>query len=305
MLVLPGCELFQPIELVGCPGNDNCPTDSGDADVDTDTDTDTDADTDTEPLPPSSGFAWATSDGTYTATWPDGSVIFSRSGQSTGLQAIAFDPQREQLAVATENELLFLGETSSQDGTAQPLDDKVREILEVDGNIYVAYTQGVAGMVGGQLSWLGAPGQVSDVAGIADAGNGQLFLVDLDDTDSGPDSYLFDPSSGDLVMIDRDFDTSKDRSRYVLADAGNALWVCSRAGAATTVSELASGNKEPAILPEQILNDVLGCDYDIGSGELMVFSAQDGLIRVDGSGATTGTIQTSDRLLAGSAWADN
>ncbi len=311
-LVLIGCDnpFFSSIELQGCPENPNCgPTDADvdtdtDTDVDTDTDTDTDVDTDTDtdtdqPLPPTSGFAWAEESEFFVIDAGGDELVRVPNIEGIEPLAIGFDPLRSSVVVA--DALRFFEVDGSISFEEPLLDENPVEITVVDGTVYVAYRSGIASFDGGEQHWITTPGAVTDVSGIADAGNGLLYVVDLDSDGSGPDSYSLDPVGQSLVELERDFDDTKDRARYVFSDASKALWVCTRAGAATKVAKLVDGEKEPLILPDE-LGEVVACDLDPGSGELMIVSSGEGLVRADNSGVTTWTQATPTAILAGSAW---
>ena len=301
--MLAGCELFSAVDLQGCPDNSLC---TGETDTDTDTDTDThtdsDTDTDTDIGPPTHGIICGEADGFVAAMDAEGEIHLAREDVPRVTGALAYDHVAGLAYVPSGTELLRLAPEAPGDLPPIPLPDQVVDVLLLDGTAFLGFLRsGVARIEpDSTLGWLLEPTDVVEVSALAHGPAETLYVVDLDD--GSPDVLVLSADGSDVQTALEDIDSSSDRSRYAFTDQDEDLWVCSRAGAATRAETLSSGNKEPEILPEVPLFDVVGCDYDTGSHQLLLISAEEGLLRVDGDGSTEVVHVPGNRIVYGSGW---
>ncbi len=220
--------------------------------------------------------------------------------------ALAWDPDAELLYAAFGGSLAEVNLKTGQASVELDLGLDVVALALVGDELWVigADTLGVVDLAGSaQVYEEELPaGTLSDVSGGYYApSRGAIDMVDLDaDT---PDLWSWSLGSEALEVSLQDFDSVSSRARLPFAGADERAWSCTAAGGVHRLEDLAAGDRTLERLIDRSLDDLVACGYDPGSDEVIMFSAQAGILRVspDGTDAQL-SLPSGYSLLSGAVW---
>jgi len=221
--------------------------------------------------------------------------------------AMAWDDAQGRFFVAFNEQVTILDLPKDKKGDDIDIEigDVVLELKIVGGEIWVIGEETLGrlkGGVGTPAYELIATGEFTELSGgFFSEARRTIEVVDLDR--SSPDLWALDITSMKLNRVARDFDDQEARSRLPFGGRDDLPWSCTSAGAVYDLSALQGGILEPERLIDLTTTDVIDCDYDAGSDEVIMFSVDAGVLRVDAAGAVDRfSLPAGYTLLSGAVW---
>ncbi|MCB9762611.1 MAG: hypothetical protein H6739_22620 [Alphaproteobacteria bacterium] len=314
----PACHLFSSGEIE-CTRDElpDCLGVEGDADADADADTDTDADADADSdtdadADPIQGVVYigeGTDSSSGSQIWvvegyDEANALVIEEGDFGSVSGpVAYRSSDDVLLMAHEDRLLLVNNTGII--AVGTLPGEVRDIYAGQSYFWAITSDGLY-----RVNSAGASEQLRDTSfqeltAVFPAASGELFILDRGGSTNSPSLYRYDTRDESLTLEYGSYDITRNRSIDGFQGVDDEPFVCSAAGGAYRVADVANEDTAPERLATGSLTDIVDCGYDAGSDEVILFSASRGVFRVQSTGATTRQVELveADRLLRGTTFA--
>ena len=220
--------------------------------------------------------------------------------------AMAWDDAQGRFFVGFNNQISVLELPKKSDDLEIDVGDAIRELKVVGGAVWVIGEETLGVIEGGGV---GAPAYTLVADGVFTELSGGYFAestrtIEVVDLDRGsPDLWSLDVTSLKLNRVASDIDSQDIRAKLPFGGRDDLPWSCTAAGAVYDLVALQGGNREPERSAELPTADVIDCDYDAGSDEVLMFSTDAGALRVNAAGDVDRfSLPDGYILLAGAVW---
>jgi hypothetical protein len=235
-----------------------------------------------------------------------GTEIDTWSGQGSKIGAIAYDPPSETVHLSVDNSIRVL-----QPGGTPKINDVAffSQAVSVAGGTAFANDSGVLFATSDQSNFepLALPNLRSVLKTASTESGFETAVLTLLQhlPQAGPTLVEVSATSSGLntEVAQAGFDNSTNRAHDAFLMNG-AYATCSESGATYLVDELQAGNKDPDRYPQINLGDIVSCEHDSDTDEVVLFSRDNGIGWMNTSGQIVRTMGATDgyRIVNGSVW---